>query len=75
MCRAHSQALSAREAVAKSRKSRGFFDVLLRRSGNEFRPTYNYKADGSACRVYGTMEAKKVTGEELCSWFSLFELK
>ena len=60
--RAHTQAIDAYRAVAQSRKSRGFFDVLLRRTGDTFAPTYNYKADGSACRVYGSMEVKKVTG-------------
>ncbi|KAI9001496.1 DUF1692-domain-containing protein [Trametes punicea] len=57
----HAEALSARQAVAQSRRSRGFFDVLLRRSGNRYKPTYNYQPDGSACRVYGTITAKRVT--------------
>ena len=38
----HAEALSVRQAVSQSRNSRGFFDVLLRRSGKEFKPTYNY---------------------------------
>ena len=59
----HAEALSARQAVSQSRSSRGFFDVLLRRSGNQYKPTYNYQPDGSACRVFGTITAKKVTGE------------
>ena len=59
----HADALSVRQAVAQSRKSRGFFDTLLRRQAYKFRPTYNHKPDGSACRVYGTVTAKKVTGE------------
>lgn len=58
----HAAALSARQAVSQSRKSRGFFATLFRRSSSEYRPTYNYKADGSACRVYGTIPVKKVTG-------------
>ncbi|KAI0656412.1 DUF1692-domain-containing protein [Cubamyces menziesii] len=57
----HAAALSARQAVAQSRSSRGFFDVLLRRSGNKYKPTYNYQPDGSACRVFGTITAKRVT--------------
>ncbi|CDO74241.1 hypothetical protein BN946_scf185031.g6 [Trametes cinnabarina] len=57
----HAEALSARQAVAQSRSSRGFFDVLLRRTGNRYKPTYNYQPDGSACRVFGTITAKRVT--------------
>ncbi|KAI0328291.1 DUF1692-domain-containing protein [Cubamyces sp. BRFM 1775] len=57
----HAAALSARQAVAQSRSSRGFFDVLLRRSANRYKPTYNYQPDGSACRVFGTITAKRVT--------------
>ncbi|KAI0636321.1 DUF1692-domain-containing protein [Trametes polyzona] len=57
----HAEALSARQAVAQSRSSRGFFDVLLRRTGNSYKPTYNYQPDGSACRVFGTITAKRVT--------------
>ncbi|OSC96947.1 DUF1692-domain-containing protein [Trametes coccinea BRFM310] len=57
----HAEALSARQAVAQSRSSRGFFDVLLRRAGNRYKPTYNYQPDGSACRVFGTITAKRVT--------------
>ena len=59
----HAEALSARQAVSQSRSSRGLFDVLLRRRADSFKPTYNYKPDGSACRVYGSMKTKKVTGE------------
>ncbi|KAH8118186.1 DUF1692-domain-containing protein [Phellopilus nigrolimitatus] len=57
----HTHSLDARQAVAQSRKSRGFFDTIFRRSKDGFRPTYNYKPDGGACRVYGSMEVKKVT--------------
>lgn len=59
----HADALSVRQAISQSRKSRGFFATLLQRQQNKYRPTYNYKPDGSACRVYGTITAKKVTGE------------
>ncbi|KAI0926321.1 hypothetical protein AcV5_008816 [Taiwanofungus camphoratus] len=57
----HAAALSARQAVAQSRKSRGFFATLFRSSGSQYRPTYNYQKDGSACRIYGTIVTKKVT--------------
>lgn len=33
------------------------------RKATEFRPTYNHIPDGSACRVYGSLDVKKVTGE------------
>ncbi|KAL5485876.1 hypothetical protein ACEPAI_6919 [Sanghuangporus weigelae] len=59
---AHTRSLDARQAVAQSsRKSRGFFDTIFRRNPDKFRPTYNYKPDGSACRIYGSMPVKKVT--------------
>jgi len=57
---AHSKALDAQQAVAQTRKSRGMFATLFRRS-NDFRPTYNHKPDGSACRIYGSLTVKKVT--------------
>ncbi|KAI0711839.1 DUF1692-domain-containing protein [Cerioporus squamosus] len=57
----HAEALSVRQAVSQSRSSRGFFDILLRKSGNQFKPTYNYEPAGTACRVFGTITAKKVT--------------
>ncbi|KAI0648650.1 DUF1692-domain-containing protein [Trametes meyenii] len=57
----HAEALSARQAVSQSRSSRGFFDILLRRSANSYKPTYDYQPDGSACRVFGTITAKRVT--------------
>jgi endoplasmic reticulum-Golgi intermediate compartment protein 2 len=58
----HAAALSARQAVAQSRKSRGLFSTLFRRNNDGYRPTYNYQPAGSACRVYGTVQVKKVTG-------------
>lgn len=61
--RAHSTALSARKVVSQSRHSRGFFSFLWWSDKSTFRPTYNYKPDGSACRVYGSLEVKKVSGE------------
>ncbi|KAK0494107.1 endoplasmic reticulum vesicle transporter-domain-containing protein [Armillaria luteobubalina] len=58
----HSEALSVHQAIAQSRNSRGFFDTIFRRSStNLFKPTYNYEAHGSACRVWGTLEVKRVT--------------
>ncbi|KDQ58958.1 hypothetical protein JAAARDRAFT_33684 [Jaapia argillacea MUCL 33604] len=58
----HQEALSARQAVSQSRNSRGIFDILfMRGSKPSFRPTYNYQSDGSACRVFGSLEVKKVT--------------
>lgn len=60
--REHSAMLSAQQAVAQSRKSRGFFSTLWnRRKEPAFKPTYNYQADGSACRIYGNLLVKKVT--------------
>ncbi|KAG9314817.1 DUF1692-domain-containing protein [Chiua virens] len=56
----HAKALSARQAVAQSRKSRGFFS-FWQRTQPEYRPTYNHKSDGDACRIYGTLGVKKVT--------------
>lgn len=58
----HAKALSARQAISQSRSSRGFFDTLFRRTnGDGFKPTYNFKPHGSACRVWGTVQVKKVT--------------
>lgn len=60
------KALMAREAVALSRKSRGFFSFLRsNKIMREMPPTYNYRPDGSACRVYGSIEVKKVTGKNM----------
>lgn len=61
LLREHAKALSARQAISQSRKSRGFFS-WFRRAEPEFRPTYNYETDGSACRIYGSLQVKKVTG-------------
>lgn len=59
----HTQALSARQAIALSRKSRGLLDTIFRRDPPAFKPTYNYHPDGSACRIFGTVTVKKVTGK------------
>ncbi|KAH8094490.1 DUF1692-domain-containing protein [Cristinia sonorae] len=57
----HAEALSARQAISQSRKSRGLFATLFRRTASQYRPTYNYQPAGTACRVYGTVDVKKVT--------------
>ncbi|KAK7442515.1 hypothetical protein VKT23_016113 [Stygiomarasmius scandens] len=63
----HSAMLSATQAVAQSRKSRGFFSTILRpftSSKAGFKPTepkYEHERHGSACRIFGTLEVKKVT--------------
>ena len=62
----HAAALSAREALAQSRSSRGLFATLLRKTGDDYKPTYNYVAAGNACRIYGSVYVKKVTG----TWIS-----
>lgn len=57
----HAVMLSAQQAVAQSRKSRGLFSTWFRGGGSQYKPTYNHQKDGSACRIYGTITAKKVT--------------
>ncbi|KAN0113791.1 Endoplasmic reticulum vesicle transporter domain containing protein [Russula decolorans] len=57
----HAEALTARQAIAESRKSRGFLSGLFRRSQDLYKPTYNHVPDGSACRIYGSLTVKKVT--------------
>ncbi|KAL1698615.1 endoplasmic reticulum vesicle transporter-domain-containing protein [Schizophyllum commune] len=58
----HARALSAREAVAQGRKNRSLFSGLFGgKSKDLFPPTYNYEPHGSACRVWGSLEVKKVT--------------
>lgn len=56
----HSKMLSARQAISQSRRSRGFFS-FWRPPSAEFRPTVRYQPDGSACRIYGSLDVKKVT--------------
>lgn len=54
--------LSARQAVAQSKSSRGLLDALWnRRTADGFKPTYNHKPDGNACRIWGTTLVKRVT--------------
>ncbi|KAJ3506970.1 hypothetical protein NLJ89_g6563 [Agrocybe chaxingu] len=59
--REHSEALSASQAVAQSRASRGMFDWLFRRKKSLFAPTYKHVGDSSACRIAGTLQVKRVT--------------
>lgn len=69
--RAHSEALSASQVIAQSRRSRGLFDTLLSRNSEpKFKPTYNHEADASACRIYGTLAVKRVTGMSRASLLS-----
>ncbi|KAI6110186.1 endoplasmic reticulum vesicle transporter-domain-containing protein [Pisolithus croceorrhizus] len=56
----HQKSLSARQAIAQSRNSRGLLS-FFRRKQPEFRPTYNHRQDGSSCRIYGSLNVKKVT--------------
>ncbi|KIK02931.1 hypothetical protein K443DRAFT_677094 [Laccaria amethystina LaAM-08-1] len=57
----HSEALSARQAISQSRKSRGLFANLFRRNKSNFKPTYDYQPHGDACRVWGSLQVKRVT--------------
>ncbi|KAI9453312.1 DUF1692-domain-containing protein [Lactarius psammicola] len=57
----HAEALTARQAIAESRKSRGFLADLFRRSQDLYKPTYNHVRDGSACRIYGSLAVKRIS--------------
>lgn len=57
----HAAALSARQAIAQSRKSRGLFDWLFRREKSLFKPMYKYEPAATACRISGTLAVKRVT--------------
>lgn len=55
--------LSAHQAIAESKSSRGLLDAIWnRRTKDGFKPTYNHKPDGDACRIWGGMLVKRVTG-------------
>ncbi|KAI0246080.1 endoplasmic reticulum vesicle transporter-domain-containing protein [Lactifluus subvellereus] len=56
----HAEALTARQAIAESRKSRGFLSGLFPHSQQLYKPTYNHVPDGSACRIYGSLTVKRV---------------
>jgi hypothetical protein len=58
----HADMLSARQAIAQSRSSRGLFDTLFsRRTSDGFKPTYDHKPKGDACRLWGSLLVKRVT--------------
>jgi hypothetical protein len=55
--------VSPQEVVSASKRSqRGLFSSFKKPQDPTFRPTYNHVPDASACRVYGTVAVKKVTG-------------
>ncbi|KAK2467246.1 hypothetical protein APHAL10511_000795 [Amanita phalloides] len=57
----HAAVLSARQAIAQSRSSRGLLDALWnRRTADGFKPTYVHQDKGNACRIWGSMLAKRV---------------
>jgi hypothetical protein len=49
-------------AASRNARNRGFFSFFRSAKRPQFRPTYNHVPDGSACRVYGSMQVKKMTG-------------
>ena len=60
--REHADALTARQAIAESRKSRGFLADFFHDSQDLYKPTYNHVKDGDACRIYGSLTVKRITG-------------
>jgi hypothetical protein len=48
-------------AASRNARNRGFFSFFRSAKRPQFRPTYNHVPDGSACRVYGSMQVKKMT--------------
>ncbi|KAG5649662.1 hypothetical protein H0H81_002596 [Sphagnurus paluster] len=58
--KAHTDALSVRQVVAQSRKSRGLFSFFQRQKPL-FPPTYKHEEAADACRVWGTLGVKRVT--------------
>ncbi|KAK7055949.1 endoplasmic reticulum vesicle transporter-domain-containing protein, partial [Favolaschia claudopus] len=58
----HSEALSVRQAVSQSRKSRGFFSTMFQWTNVQpYMPRYRHEPDAGGCRVSGQIEVKKVT--------------
>ncbi|KAF7375643.1 hypothetical protein MSAN_00453400 [Mycena sanguinolenta] len=58
----HSKMLSARQAIAQSRNSRGFFTTLFQWTNVEpYFPRYKHEPDAKGCRISGQVEVKKVT--------------
>ena len=61
--RKHGEMLSACQAISQSKLSQGLFDTILRRrTADGFKPTYNHKPQGDACRLWGSLTVKRVTG-------------
>jgi len=59
--RDHAMTLDARQMLAAAKRSRpGFFSFWSKKE--TFRPTYNHVPDADACRIYGSVHVKKVTG-------------
>ncbi|KAJ7027420.1 endoplasmic reticulum-golgi intermediate compartment-domain-containing protein [Mycena alexandri] len=71
MLKAHSEALSVRQAVAQSRKSRSLFSSLLQWDSTPYMPRYKHEPDAKGCRVSGQLDVKKVTGARYTNLFSL----
>jgi hypothetical protein len=59
--KAHTEMLSARQALAQSRKSRGLFSFFGVGSKPGFKPTFNHQPHADACRIYGSLTVKRVT--------------
>ncbi|KAJ6543569.1 DUF1692-domain-containing protein [Mycena vulgaris] len=57
----HSEALSVRQAVSQSRKSRGFFSSILQWDSTPYMPRYKHEPDARGCRISGQLDVKKVT--------------
>ncbi|KAJ7644363.1 endoplasmic reticulum vesicle transporter-domain-containing protein [Roridomyces roridus] len=57
----HAAALSVRQAIAQSRKSRGLFSSILQWDSTPYMPRYKHEPDARGCRVSGQLEVKKVT--------------
>jgi hypothetical protein len=59
--REHGRQVSVTETVSQSKASRGIF-AFWRRAKPVFKPTYAHEPDAAACRIYGSLLVKKVTG-------------
>ena len=60
--REHLAALSSRQAITQSRKSRGLFNLCSQQEESLFKPKYDYKTGENACRISGTPVVKWMTG-------------
>ena len=58
--REHAEALTVRQAIAKSCQSRGVLAGLFYRSEDLYNPTYNHDEDGSACCIYGCFPSREL---------------